>query len=105
MLLISMPNSAITVSQIPPKHFQKAGDGVKKIFCGHSSKIKLNFVLNCSAYIRNISSNLQTVSLYWEANIFTSDNGVWVLFCFLKIMFVLGLQKSYFQLSVYAFEF
>ena len=27
-----------------------------------------------------ISSNLQTVSLYWEANIFTSDNGAWVLF-------------------------
>ena len=39
-----MPNSAITVSQmhIPAKtHFQKAVGGVKKFFCGHSSRMKV----------------------------------------------------------------
>ena len=44
LLLISMPNSAITVSQIhiPSKtHFKKAVDGVKKFFCGQSSRIKV----------------------------------------------------------------
>ena len=57
MWLNSMPNSAITVSHmhIPPKtHFQKSVGGVKKLFCDHSSRnsdIKLNFVLNSSAYM------------------------------------------------------
>ena len=46
--------------------------------------IKLNFVLNNSGYCERY---IQTVSLYWEATIFTSDNGVLVLFCFLKTMF------------------
>ena len=44
LLLISMPNSAITVSQmhIPSKtHFQKAVGGVKKFFCGQSSGMKV----------------------------------------------------------------
>ena len=44
LLLISMPNSAMTVSQmnIPSKtHFQKAVGGVKKFFCGHSSSVKV----------------------------------------------------------------
>ena len=39
-----MPNSAIAVSQIhiPSKtHFQKAVGGVKKFFCGNSSKMKV----------------------------------------------------------------
>ena len=36
---------------------------------------------------------------------FTSENGVLVLFCFLKTMFVLGHQESDFQSSFYAFEF
>ena len=51
-----MPNSAIIVPQmyIPSKtYFQKAVGGVKKLFCGHSSRIKsdtkLNLVLNSSA--------------------------------------------------------
>ena len=44
LLLISMPNSAITVSQmhIPSKtHFQKAVGGVEKFLCGHSSRMKV----------------------------------------------------------------
>ena len=44
LLLISMPNSAITVSQIhiPPKtHFEKAVGGVKKFLCGHLSRMKV----------------------------------------------------------------
>ena len=64
ILLISMPNSAKTVSQmhIPPKtHFQKAVGGVRKLFCGHSSRIKsdikLNFVLNSSSCMQKIYSN------------------------------------------------
>ena len=39
-----MPNSAITVSQmyIPSKtHFQKAVGGVKKLFCGSLSRMKV----------------------------------------------------------------
>ena len=44
LLMISMPNSAITVSQmhLPSKtHFHKAVGGVKKFFCGHSSRMKV----------------------------------------------------------------
>ena len=44
LLLIYMPNSAKTVSQmhIPPEtHFQKAVGGVKKFFCGHSRRMKV----------------------------------------------------------------
>ena len=44
LLLISMPNFAKTVSQmhIPSKtHIQKAVGGVKKFFCGQSSRIKV----------------------------------------------------------------
>ena len=44
LLLIFMPNSAITVSQmhIPSKtHFKKAVGGVKKFFCGQSSRMKV----------------------------------------------------------------
>ena len=44
LLLISMPNSAMTVSQmnIPSKtHFQKAVGGVKKFFCGNLSRMKV----------------------------------------------------------------
>ena len=44
LLLISTPNSAITVSQmhIPSKtHFQKTVGGVKKFFCGQSSRMKV----------------------------------------------------------------
>ena len=44
LLMIPMPNSAMTVSQmnIPSKtHFQKAVGGVKKFFCGHSSRMKV----------------------------------------------------------------
>ena len=44
LLMIHVPNSAITVSQtlIPSKpHFQKAVGGFKKFFCGHSSKTKV----------------------------------------------------------------
>ena len=101
LFLISMPNSAITVSQmnIPLKtHFQKAVGGVKKFFCGHSSRMKvtsiLNFVLNSSACMQKNSSNSFK---YWEASIFISDNGVLTVFCFLKTMGVLGHQESDFQ--------
>ena len=58
MLLISMPDSDINVSQmhIPPKsHFQKAVGMVKIImwsFEQNENDIKLNFVLNISAYMR-----------------------------------------------------
>ena len=43
LLLISMPKSAITVSQmhIASKiHVQEAVGGVKKFFCGHLSRMK-----------------------------------------------------------------
>ena len=51
-----------------------------------------------------MQNNLQTVSVYWEASIFISDNGVLTLFCFLKTMGVLGHQESVFQSPFYAFE-
>ena len=44
LILISMPNFAITLSQrhIPSKtHFKKAVGGVKKFFCGQSSRMKV----------------------------------------------------------------
>ena len=44
LLMIPMPNSAITVSQMhlhSKTHFQKAVGGVKKFFCGHSSRMKV----------------------------------------------------------------
>ena len=66
LLLISMPNSAITVSQmhIPSKtHFQRAVGGVKKFFCGQCD-IKLNYVLNSSAYMQIISSD--SFSILWS---------------------------------------
>ena len=51
-----------------------------------------------------MQKNLQTVSIYLEASIFISDNGVLTLFCFMQTMYVLGYQESDFQLSFYAFE-
>ena len=51
-----------------------------------------------------MQNNLQTVSIYREASIFISDNGVLTLFCFHKTMCVLGHQESYFQSSFYAVE-
>ena len=108
LLLIYMPKSAITVSQmhIPSKiHIQEAVGGVKKFFCGHSSRMK---VISNETLIQTVQltckTNLQTVSIYWEANICISDNGVLKLFCFLKTMCVLGHQVSDFQSSFYAFE-
>ena len=47
---------------------------------------------------------LQTVSIYWEASIFMSDNGVLTLFCFMKTMRAPDHQESDFQSSFYAFE-
>ena len=44
LLMIPVAVSVITVSQmhIPSKtHFQKAVCGVKKLFCGHSSRMKV----------------------------------------------------------------
>ena len=69
MLLISMPNSAITVSQmhIPPKtHFQKAVGGVSKFVCGQSS-----FVLNSSAYMNWVKKHfyLFDIVLFSETNV------------------------------------
>ena len=103
-----MPNSAITVSQmnIPSNtHFQKAVGGVKKFFCGHSSRMKVtsNLTLFYTVHLA-CKKFLQTVSIYWEASIFISDNGVLTVFCFLKTMGVLGHQESDFQSSFYAFE-
>ena len=60
-----------------------------------------NSFFNTSAYKQK---NFQTVSLYWKANIFISDNGGLTLFCFLKTMCVLGHQESDFQSSFYALE-
>ena len=65
LLLTSMPNSAMIVSQMntPSKtHFEKAVGGVKKFFYRWSFEynerdIKLNFVLNSSADMQKISSN------------------------------------------------
>ena len=61
-----MPNSAINESQmhIPSKtHFQKAVGGGKKFFCGQSSRmkvtLKLNFVLNSSAYKQKFLQQFQ----------------------------------------------
>ena len=51
-----------------------------------------------------MQKNLKTVSIYWEASIFISDNGVLTLFCFLKTMRVLGHQESDFQSTLFAFE-
>ena len=94
LLLISMPNSAITVSQmhIPSKtHFQKAVGGVKKLFCGQSTRMKVALNLTLFNTIQlTCKKFLQTISIYWEASIFISDNGVLTLFCFLKTMCVLG---------------
>ena len=102
-----MPNFAITVSETLPKtHFQKAVGGVKKFFCGHSSRME---VTSDQTLIKTVQLTckrfFQTVSLRWEANIFTSDNVVLTLFCFLKTMCVhaLGYQESDFQSSFYAF--
>ena len=47
---------------------------------------------------------LQTVSIYWEASIFISDNGVLTFICFLITMCVLGHQETDFQSSFYAVE-
>ena len=106
LLMIPMPNSAITASQmhIPSKtHFQKAVGEVKKFFCGHSSRMKVtpNLTLFLTVQL-TCKKNLQTVSIYWEASIFISDNGVVTLFSFLISMRVLGHQKSDFQSSFYA---
>ena len=56
-----MPNYDITVSNahIPKTHLPKAVGVARKFFYGHSSRmsdIKLNFVLNSSAYMPKISS-------------------------------------------------
>ena len=106
--MIPMPSSAIAVSQmhIPSKtHFQKAVGGVKKFFFGNSSRMKvtnqLNFVLNSSAYMPKI---LRTISIYWEASIFISDNRVLTLICFLKTLCVLGHRETDFQSLLYAVE-
>ena len=40
---------------------------------------------------------LQTVSIYWEASIFISDNGILTLSSFLKTMRVLGYQDQIFN--------
>ena len=85
--MIPMPNSAITVSQmhIPSKtHSQKAVGGVKKFFCGRSSRMKVipNETLFSTVQL-TCKKNLQTVSIYWEASIFISDIGVLKLFGFL----------------------
>ena len=79
---------------IPPppkkkKNFQKVVGGVKIFF-------QWSFELNESDIKINAYrlAYMKTVSLYLEAIIFISDNGVLVLFCFLEIMFVLGHQDS-----------
>ena len=108
MWLISMPNAAIAVSQmnIPPEKTLSKGSGWRKdillwSFKQNESGTKLNFVLNSSAYMRNISSNIFVIL---ESKHFTPENGVLVLSCFLKTMFVLCHQESDFQSSFYALE-
>ena len=51
-----------------------------------------------------MQKNLQTFSIYWEASIFVSDNGVLTVFCFLKTVCVLGHQDSDFASSFFTFE-
>ena len=98
LLLIPMPYSVITVPQmhIPATtHFQKAVGGVKKFFCGHSSRMKM--ILNLTLFQKvqlTCKHFLQAVSIYWEASIFISNYGVLTLFYFLKTMCVLGHQES-----------
>ena len=99
--LISMPNSAITVSRmhIPPKNtLSKVSGWGEEIrlwsFKQNESDIKLNFVLNSSAYMRKISS---TIFFILGSTHFTSENWVLVLFCFLKTMFVLCHQNQIFN--------
>ena len=78
--MIPMPNYAITVSQKKahsPKNTLSKGNGWGKESLlwsveQNESDIKLNFILNNSAYVQRF---LQTVSLCWKTNIFTSDNG------------------------------
>ena len=62
-----------------------------------NSTLFLTVQLTCERF-------LQKVALIWEAHIFTSDNAVLVLFCFLKTMFVPVHQESDVQKSLYAFE-
>ena len=102
--MIPMPNSVITVPQmhIPSKtHFQKAVGGVKKFFCGHSSRIKRHQIELCfkqfSLHAKNFFKQLQYTG---NASVFISDNGVLTLFCFLKTMCVLGHQESDFQIVI-----
>ena len=100
MWLISMPNAAKAVSQIniPPKTLSKGSGWGKDIllwsFQQNKRGIKLNFVLNSSAYMQRISSN---IFLILGSKHFTSENGVLVLFCFLKTIFVLCHQESKFN--------
>ena len=93
LLLISMPNSAINVSQMhtpSETHFQKAVGGVKKFFCGQSSRMKV--ISNYSLFL--------TVQLTWKKifkqfqytgkQAFSSLTMEFLtLFCFLKTMCVL----------------
>ena len=109
LLLIFMPNSAITVSQmhIPSKtHLQEAVGGVQTFFCGHSSRMKVtsNIKLCFKQFSLHAKKIFKQFSMYWEASIFISDNGVLTLFCFRKTMCVLGHQESDFQLPFFAFE-
>ena len=60
LLLISMPNYAMTVSQmnIPSKTLIGWGKEILLWSFEYNERdVKLNFVLNCSAYMQNISSN------------------------------------------------
>ena len=93
--LIFMPNSAMTMSQMHPlkKHKKKkhkknnntlslgSGWGKKFVWSFEQNKsyINLNYVLNISAYMQNISSSIFFIL---ESKHFTSENGILVLFCF-----------------------
>ena len=88
MWLMCMPNSAITVSQmhlpppLPPTHtnLPKGNGWDKEIvwsFEMNENDINLNYVLNISAYMQNISSSIFFIL---ESKHFTSENGVLVFF-------------------------
>ena len=84
MWLISMQNSAITVSQMHNTNILSNGSGWGKdiilwSFEHNESDIKLQFVLYSSAYMQNISSN---IFIILGSKHFTSENGALVFFFF-----------------------
>ena len=89
LLMILVPNSAITITNTIKKLTLKRQ--WERIFLRSFEKsesyIKLNIVLNISAFMQNYSSNnfnISSIIINNKASNFISDNGVLTMFCFLK---------------------